>query len=65
MNKFILLKTTILFFIFIFISVSLLNAQIKVNSDFEGGNGIATFTDTATNEVHLISELKGGDTKKH
>ena len=55
MQKFLLL--------FLFISSSFLSAQIIVNSSFEGGNGIATFTNTANNEVHIASELKGGDTK--
>lgn len=44
-------------------STNLLQAQITVNSNFEGGNGIATFIDSVNNEVHIISELKGGDTK--
>lgn len=40
-----------------------IQAQIVVNSSFEGGNGVATYTNAATNEVDIVSELKGGDTK--
>ena len=63
MNPTISRKWTLLSLIFILLSVSITKAQITVNSDFEGGNGIATFTDTVANEVHIASELKGGDTK--
>lgn len=41
----------------------MLLAQITVSNDFEGGNGLATFIDQENNEVHIVSELKGGDTK--
>ncbi|WP_148370297.1 cytosolic carboxypeptidase N-terminal domain-containing protein [Bizionia saleffrena] len=63
MKRCIRLKSAITFLIFILSSTSLLFAQITVNSNFEGGNGIAAFTDTDENEVHIVSELKGGDTK--
>lgn len=48
---------------FSLISLDNINAQITVDASFEGGNGVATYTDVSTNEVHLSSELKGGDTK--
>lgn len=49
--------------LFILFSIFSANAQIIINSNFEGGNGIATFTNPANNEVHIASEFKGGDTK--
>jgi len=36
-------------------------AQISVNSNFEGGNGVATYLNPANNTVHLLTEYKGGD----
>lgn len=63
MKNYTLIKTSLFCLSFILLSTSLTQAQIVVNTDFEGGNGIATFTDVANNEVHLTSELKGGDTK--
>lgn len=63
MKKRLLLRNTLLLLIFSFCSTSMLRAQITVSSNFEGGNGIATSTNPATNEVSISSELKGGDTK--
>lgn len=36
-------------------------AQITVNSNFEGGNGVATYINHFNNTVHLLTEYKGGD----
>lgn len=36
-------------------------AQITVNTNFEGGNGIATYIDNFNNTVHIMAEYKGGD----
>lgn len=44
-------------------SSGLLQAQITVSTDFEGGNGKVIFTDEENNEVHIVSDLKAGDTK--
>lgn len=63
MKYYIVSKNLVLFLFFTLLSTNLLHAQIVVNSNFEGGNGVATFTDLATNEVHITSELKGGDTR--
>lgn len=48
---------------FALIVIGPVQSQITVNSDFEGGNGVATYTNELTNEVDILSELKGGDTK--
>jgi len=53
------MKTSVLKIILFFTCTSF--AQITVNSNFEGGNGIATFTNDANNTVHLMAEYKGGD----
>lgn len=63
MKKYLALKNILFFLIIILLSPSLLYAQINVSSNFEGGNGVATFTDIDANEVHIVSELKGDDTK--
>lgn len=62
-KKHLALKNTLFFLMVILLSPSLLQAQIIVNSNFEGGNGAATFTDTSAKEVHIVSGLKGDDTK--
>jgi len=36
-------------------------AQININTNFERGNGIATYIDNTNNEVHLLTEYKAGD----
>lgn len=63
MKKFFLLKVSLFLLAILFFSTSFISAQIIVSSDFEGGNGSATFTDFSTNEVDIVSDLKGGDTK--
>lgn len=63
MKNFILIKTPIFYLIFTLLFNNLLQAQITVTSNFEGGNGTATFNNAATNELDLQSQLKGGDTK--
>ncbi len=60
-NHLVRITGSVFFLIFLILLANILPAQIIVNSDFEGGNGIATFTDTITNTVHILSELKGGD----
>lgn len=58
-----LFKTIVVSFLLLLTASNLLQAQIIVNSDFEGGNGTATFINEENNEVHITSELKLGDTK--
>ncbi|MBQ0768557.1 MAG: hypothetical protein KBT58_04650 [Bizionia sp.] len=62
-KKHLALKNILFFLMVILLSPSLLQAQIIVNSNFEGGNGVATFTDTSAKEAHIVSGLKGDDTK--
>lgn len=63
MKTSIFLKCAVSFLALFLVGTYSLQGQITVDSDFEGGNGIATFTDVETNEVHIASEFKGGDTK--
>lgn len=56
-------KTTWLYLILLFVPSCFAFAQVTVNSNFEGGNGVATFKVEENNEIHITSELKGGDTK--
>lgn len=63
MSNYSLLRSILFYLFLVLLSTSLAHSQIIINTDFEGGNGIATFTDVENNEIHITSELKGGDTK--
>lgn len=51
----------LLFTLFPLIVCLYANAQISINTNFEGGNGLLTFADIGNNVVHIQSEYKGGD----
>jgi len=50
-----------LLIIIIIVSPLYILAQININSNFERGNGIATYIDNANNEVHLLTQYRSGD----
>lgn len=63
MNYFKFLKTSTISFLLFFLLFNISQAQITLNSDFEGDNGVASFINQQNNEVHLTSEYKSSDTR--